>query len=388
MYLNMESKILKPPALYDRVKVERLMRMSINQRFYEQWSVKEAQVWDSERRMKENGCKVCTTSKYSQPDGADEWITYNHKHYSSLHDRINWYENNDTGPMYKCTPCKKMHLVRDAERVPIIVTSNSIYKWWEMEKRQDGMHVDYIQIPGATVKELFLALKTEYMMELRPMDVLVISGEIDTTWSTGDSIYTGLQTIRTWVLKKNKDNTCVFSAIPTIPHDVTGAPALSILKMRTHDLNERIMRQNQIIGSTPPKFNTWGVKETGYGENVRPRFKNSDWEEVLLGENTKGCNAKCFSKAKTLSQGRACMTWFRIKYELEMPVEKVIQNDRTSEEKRIHRNIGRMARRKRAKARRRDAAAEHNAATEHREEETENPSEEPVNMEEGSTSQQ
>ena len=82
------------------------------------------------------------------------------------------------------------------------------------------------------------------------------------------------------------------------------------------------------------------------------------------------------------------MTWFRIKYELEMPTEKLIQNDRTSEEKRIHRNIGRMERRKRAKARRRDAAAEHNAATEHREEETVNPSEELVNMKEGSTSQQ
>ena len=36
-----------------------------------------------------------------------------------------------------------------------------------------GLHIDYIQIPGATVKELLLALKTEYSHEKRPMDVLV-----------------------------------------------------------------------------------------------------------------------------------------------------------------------------------------------------------------------
>ena len=59
-----------------------------------------------------------------------------------------------------------MHLVRDGERVPLILTSNAIYKWWESEKRQDDMHVDYIQIPGATVKKLFLALKTKYTLEL------------------------------------------------------------------------------------------------------------------------------------------------------------------------------------------------------------------------------
>ena len=88
IFLNMGSQILKPPALYNRVKVEQLIRMNINQRYNEEWRVKESQVWDSAQRMKEGGCKVCTTSKYNKYDGADEWFTYKHKHYSSLHDRI------------------------------------------------------------------------------------------------------------------------------------------------------------------------------------------------------------------------------------------------------------------------------------------------------------
>ena len=352
--LNLNSPILKPPEIYDKIKLEKLIRLSINQRHHEIWSVKEAQVWDSERRMKENGCKVCTTSRHSRQDGDDEWITYSHKHYSTLHERIKWYESYEMGPLYSCKPCKKMHLVRDGERVALILTSNSIYKWWETEKRQDDMHIDYIQIPGATVKELLLALKTEYMHEKRPMDVLVIAGEVDTTWNSGESIYFTLESIKEWVLKKNLHNTCVFSTIPIIPNDVRGVTALTLLKIRTHDLNKRITRSNQIAGSTPPRFNSWGVKETGYEEGSKTKFKKGDWQEILLDENTRGCNSLCFKKQKQVAQGRACMTWFRIKYGLEAPVAKSVQIEKTVTEKRKLNNLNRNARRKRAEERRKE----------------------------------
>ena len=74
-FLNMGLDILKPPRLYNNIKVEQLLRMNIDQRFSEEWRVKEVQVWDSERRMKDGGCKICTPSKFNRHDGADEWIT-------------------------------------------------------------------------------------------------------------------------------------------------------------------------------------------------------------------------------------------------------------------------------------------------------------------------
>ena len=147
-------------------------------------------------------------------------------------------------------------------------------------------------------------------MEQRPMDVLVIAGEIDTEWSMGEMIFTSLLKIRDWVMKKNIHNTCVFSTIPTIPHDVKGATPIQLLRARTHDLNDRIIRYNQKEGFTPPKFNTWGVRETGYGKETTIKFKKGDWEEILLGENTRGCNSLCFRKQKIITQGRVCMTWF------------------------------------------------------------------------------
>ena len=54
--------------------------------------------------------------------------------------------------MYRCDPCKKAHLVNDGERVPLIITSTSIYKWFDKVTDHDfRLHVDYIQIPGSKI---------------------------------------------------------------------------------------------------------------------------------------------------------------------------------------------------------------------------------------------
>ena len=95
----------------------------------------------------------------------------------------------------------------------------------------DGLHIEYIQIPGATIKELLLALKTEYAMEKRPLDVLVIAREIDTYRRNGENIFADLMLMRKWILKKDKTNTCSFSTIPCMPVEIIGVPALSYLKI-------------------------------------------------------------------------------------------------------------------------------------------------------------
>ena len=231
--------------------------------------------------------------------------------------------------------------------MPLIVTSTSIYKWWETENdRLDGLHIEYIQIPGASIKELLLALKTEYAMEKRPLDVLVIAGEIDTHWNTGEAIFTDLMTMRNWIRKKNKTNTCAFSTIPSMPVEIVGAPALSYLKIRTVDLNSRIMRQSQIDDLTPPQFNTWGVKETGFEQGSRMRQRTSDWTELLFGDNTRGSNAKCFKQSKIVTQGRACIKFFRVRYELDEKIDRPVHNRLPPEERRKMKNRKRLEQRK------------------------------------------
>ena len=122
------------------------------------------------------------------------------------------------------------------------------------------------------------------------------------------------------------------------------------------------MRQNEKDESTPPKFNAWGVKETGYEKGSKTRYRNSDWAELLLGENTRGCNTKCFKKSKNIAQGRACIKFFRVKYELDEKTERPAQTTKTQEEKTKERNRKRLERRKRRYAALRREEVERNEA--------------------------
>ena len=169
-----------------------------------------------------------------------------------------------------------------------------IYKWWEIKSvKLEGLHIEYIQIPGATIKELLLALKTEYTMERRPLDVLVIAGEIDTYKRNAENIFEDMMRMKKWIMKKDKTNTCSFSTIPSMPVEIIGVPALTYLKIRTMDLNSKIMLQSEKDNMTPPKFNTWEVKDTGFEKGSRMTQQTADWTEVLFGENTRGSSRKC-----------------------------------------------------------------------------------------------
>ena len=42
--------------------------------------------------------------------------------------------------------------------------------------RERDIHVDYIQIKGAEMEELYLATRKEYTNTERPLDVLIIAG--------------------------------------------------------------------------------------------------------------------------------------------------------------------------------------------------------------------
>ena len=82
----------------------------------------------------------------------------------------------------------------------------SMYKWFKkLDQYNFGLHVDYIQIPGAKIRDLLIALKTEYLKEDRPMDILV-----DIFTMTVPETEKDVKTLKSWVMQKNSANTCAF----------------------------------------------------------------------------------------------------------------------------------------------------------------------------------
>ena len=110
------------------------------------------------------------------------------------------------------------------------------------------------------------------------------------------------------------------------------------------------MRQSLIDDLTPPQFNTWGVKETGFEKGTRMRQWTSDWTELLFGDNTRGSNAKCFKQSKIVAQGRACIKFFRVRYDLDEKTDRPVQRRLSPDERKRVRNRNRLERRKRRDA--------------------------------------
>ena len=64
-------------------------------------------------------------------------------------------------------------------------------------------------------------------------------------------------------------------------------------------------------------------------------------------DNTRGCNAKCFKQSKTIAQGRSCVKFFRVRYELDENTDRPAQRRRSPEDRKKVRNRKRLERRKR-----------------------------------------
>ena len=118
--------------------------------------------------------------------------------------------------------------MNDGERVPLILTSTSIYKWFEKVSGQDfKMHVDYIQIPGSKIRDLLIALK-----------------------------------MKKWVMDKNPDNTCAFVGVNMPPHDKNGLPQTALMRKRCYTLNGKYMELNG-----PLMAPQWGASGARHGTN-------------------------------------------------------------------------------------------------------------------------
>ena len=264
-------------------------------------------------------------------------MNYNHCHYSTLQEHVGTLKNMPERCWYRCVPCKKTHMIRDGERIVLILSSSQLYKWFtNMDGCVKVLHVDNLQIAGTRIPELLMALKTEYSEACRPNDILVIAGEIDVYDEMVPEIKANMKELKRWANRQNKDNTCAFVTIPMIPFDTKGIPIITKMRQAITDLNERIRLMNG--DATPPQFHSWGVHGTGYKEGTQLAFKNSDWVEALLGENMRGSGSLALRTSKVIPQGRACLKYFRILYKLDQKTGRKPYPVHTAEERRCLRN--------------------------------------------------
>ena len=110
--LNLGSPVLKPFPLYKELMLKEIFHRNTNKRYREEWRLKDAMVHNSERRLGDGmNCKVCTMSKFNGKAGDDEWMTYNHCHYSTLLEPVEILIDKPEGCWYRCVPCMKTHMI-------------------------------------------------------------------------------------------------------------------------------------------------------------------------------------------------------------------------------------------------------------------------------------
>ena len=121
----------------------------------------------------------CGTCSEFVGDGRDQMQVVAHKHFSSMSYRL-WTRSDQWG-QFLCHSCEKTpHYYKSGIRYPILITSSTLANWQrtksEMGYPGDKIHMDYIAIPGATIKDLELAFRAEYELQFRPVDVLLVAG--------------------------------------------------------------------------------------------------------------------------------------------------------------------------------------------------------------------
>ena len=122
------------------------------------------------------------------------------------------------------------------------------------------MHADYIQIYGSKIRDILMALKTEYTHESRPLDVVVAAGEIDISMVTVDEVIKDVKELKKWVMDKNPDNTCAFVGVNMPPHDKNGLPQTTLMRRRCYDMNSKFMELN--IPLMAPQCGAWGARHS------------------------------------------------------------------------------------------------------------------------------
>ena len=259
-----------------------------------------------------------------------------HQHNSSKNYRIS--APVDLNANYPCTTCAATpHSHKTGIRYPILLSS-SILNLWQGRRTEnqypgDDIHIDYLTIPGATIKTLHHALLAEYESAYRPIDVLLVSGLNDILRGrTSDQVISDMERLVSAVMDLPRSNDC--GALNTIGiSTLPFPPKMSVIpsdKRRIRGnkfeelsyLNDQIMNLNETLklpsfpSAFVPKFHTWGLQTTKAPTKIRPRnklahttgHKIQGWREEELR------NMLHLNNHLRLKMGKSCVSYFKVLY--------------------------------------------------------------------------
>ena len=218
-----------------------------------------------------------------------------HEHFSSkiLTDQA---EDIEEGKNYFCLACDKSHLkFSNSTRRKICVTSAILPEDRESTavdiRTGEVFHVDWICIPGARINRLTEAWEIEYMLETKPMDIILIGGlENVKRGRSGPSIvaaYEHFIDLVKWQGERyhpDEPNTCTIGTLVYPPQlcwfedDGQVPPSFQNHLRNIKWLNLQIERMNDESGTKSPKFHTLGVRKVTRNGRGRTRHRLEHWE--------------------------------------------------------------------------------------------------------------
>ena len=283
----------------------------------------------------ERYCEIC--SEYIMP-GDNASSTVCHTHNSSKDYRI--AAPADIWGNYHCFTCKNTpHSHKIGTRYPVLVSSSILNNWQGCRSmtgyQGDDIHIDYITIPGATVRELEHAFMAEYSNVHRPVDVLLVGGLNDILRGATDSeIIEDISHFRNSVKSISAGTGDIHQgsfAAATLPFP----PKITVIENDQRRIvnNRRDLmvsltakiRESNCSDMHPiiptrlaPCFHTWGIRTKKSSHFTGPKTLMEGWLTHRMGQwrETRPKDMLHLENNARIRMGRACIEYYKAIYRI------------------------------------------------------------------------
>ena len=189
----------------------------------------------------------------------------------------------------RCPTCKVFHNADEkSERKTILVTSSILHDIFLQPIVRLPFHIDIESICGANIKTLHYNWKQAYSKEVKPMDLIVVSGLNDVRYSS-TAIF--MNDVKNWecdVMSQNSENSfriCKLLRPPMFAWFKSNGeyptPRYVNLLDRINEINSEIDRLNNLNGH----MNVIGFQNDGCrAGNKKTRHRFEVWREINMGK--------------------------------------------------------------------------------------------------------
>ena len=227
-------------------------------------------------------CYICSANLYE----------VFHHHHSGREIRIvQGVDKTETLP-YMCTTCKTVHPDRPDEGLNVLVGTGQLHDLHNPRDRNkvpivpDPLHIDWLTVVGATIRELEFAWLRDYASQTKPMRILLSAGIDDLDrGKTRDEI---VESFMHFKLTVDRQNACH----PDQPNELVIATILNPPKYVWFTDNGPEPRNHSNLLKDIMEINSWIVfYNKQNGKSITPRFHRfgirDGWSKDKDGKKTR-----------------------------------------------------------------------------------------------------